>query len=428
MMRVFRTTIMAGLAGALGCASASAADLDWSVYSTVGHTDNATLVDADPVSDTIGSVGGSIDLERKGSRVSGRLRGAGSYRNYFDDTYDNDFLGSGTGELRLGLIGDSLSWSFEDTFGQVLTDAFEPSTPENRENLNVFSTGPDLRLQVGSATEVVVTGRFSASSYEESGSIDNQQISGSVALVRRPSAAIAWSINAAVSHVEYDAPGDPGYDDLEVFARLTSTSAVQTLTADLGVDFLDSDTSSEQTPLVRITWTRQLTPSWSLDLGAITEYRNADDQFVTGVGSGPDLGGTQDVLLTAEPLRDDSATLGLTFERARTTLRIHANAGQETYPESDNLDRDRWLVGAEASRRLTERLRGTLLARHENRTFDTAVGEDKTTAFGALLDWRLGKNLFLGLEGRHEERSGSTAFAYDETIYAATIAYRTQVN
>ena len=72
--------LIAGLAGVLLGLPAFAADLDWSIESTVGHTDNATRVETNEVSDTIGSIGGHIDLKRDGSRVNGRLRVDGSFR------------------------------------------------------------------------------------------------------------------------------------------------------------------------------------------------------------------------------------------------------------------------------------------------------------------------------------------------------------
>ena len=61
---------------------------------------------------------------------------------------------------------------------------------------------------------------------------------------------------------------------------------------------------------------------------------------------------------------------------------------------------------------------------HEDRDFDTSAGHDKTDRYSARLDWRIGRALFLGIEGRKEDRSGSTVYSYDETIYMASISYQ----
>ena len=227
--------------------SALSADLDWSVESTVGHTDNATRVNSDEISDTIGSIGGHIDLTRDGSRIDGRLRARGSYRDYFDNTYNSEFLGSGAAELRIGLIGETLTWSVDDTFGQVLSDSLAPSTPENRENVNIFSTGPDIRLPLG---QVYRSGhRCPLSGCELSGreQCRQQPCHGDIALVRRTSPAVTWSLNVNASSVDFDGPNNPGYDQQEVFVRLESKGANQTLTADLGMSFLDGGDQTDQT-------------------------------------------------------------------------------------------------------------------------------------------------------------------------------------
>jgi hypothetical protein len=407
-------------------ATESGSQLQWSVDTAVSHTNNATLVDTDPISETIGSVGGAIDLTRAGSRLNATLRGAGSYLSYFDNTYSNDFLGSGAASILFGLVGDTLSWTLDDTFGQSTTNEFEPSTPDNRGNINVVSTGPDLRLLLGSATELVVTGRYQDSSYEDAGNVDNHSWTGEAAVVRRVSPAVSGSFNVAASRTVYDdTAGDPDSNEQEVFVQLEANGARQTLTADLGIGFLDQGDQTEQTPLVRINWTRRLTPSWSLALDASSEYLNSADQFVAGVADGPELGGTQDIILTNEVPRDDAAALSLGFERPRTTFSISGGVTRESYPDSaSSLDRRTWAMAAEASRLIAPRLEATLETDYEKRDFTGTNEDDKTTTITARIDWRVGKDFFLGLEGGTQRRSGNTGFEYDETAYQLSLSYK----
>ena len=48
----------------------------------------------------------------------------------------------------------------------------------------------------------------------------------------------------------------------------------------------------------------------------------------------------------------------------------------------------------------------------------------RQTGTAARLDWRIGRAVFLGVEGRWEDRSGDTGYSYDETVYLASISYR----
>jgi hypothetical protein len=422
---VFGSVAVGLVSGLLGLPVISA-DLDWGIETTIGHTDNATRTSSAGISDNVGSVGGYIDLRRDGSRIDGRLRSDGSFRDYFDNTYNDDFLGSVTAELQIGLIGESVIWSADDTFGQALSDSFAPSTPDNRENINVFSTGPDIRLQLGRSTEAVIQGRYQDTNYENSNGVDNERVTVGIAFVRHASPTVAWSLNADTSSVDFDDIWNSGYDQQDIFVRLESRDANQTLTADVGIGFLGGGDQTDQTAIARINWMRHLSPSWALELDAASEFENADDQFVAGVSGGTELGGTQDIELSGQAMRNDRATLTLHFVRPRTRLRFSGDIGQETYPDTTGLDRNRWSVGAEATRRLTERLDASIEVFHENRDFDTGTDErDKTDRYSTRIDWRVGRLLFLGIEARREDRSGNTGYSYEETIYLASLSYRT---
>jgi hypothetical protein len=104
---------------------------------------------------------------------------------------------------------------------------------------------------------------------------------------------------------------------------------------------------------------------------------------------------------------------------------MFAGADQERYPESSTQDRDVWLVGIEASRRITQRIQALIKASYEERTFEGTSSDDRTTTLSLGADWRLGRTLFLGFEAGTEQRSGNTTFfEYDETFGQVSLSYR----
>jgi len=413
--------------GAAPCATQSGTELEWSVNSAVGHTDNVTLVETDTVGQTVASVGGKIDLAREGSRFNAKLKGDGSYLKYLDDAYDDEFLGSAATTVLFAIAGDSLTWALDDSFGQATTDDFRPSTPDNRGHVNVFSTGPDFRLPISRGTDLVVSGRYQNSNYEVATNIDSHSWTGNAAVIRRLSTAVSWSINGSTSRVVYDDKDSASYNRQELFLRLATSGSRQKLMIDVGFGFLDQADQTDSKPLFRINWSRRLTPSWKLSANAASEYQNASDLFVGGISDledGTDLGGTQDIILTDQVQRNDSASLSLVFERPRTSLRLSGDIAQESFPDSAALDRDRWSVGAEASRRVTQRLEAFIAANYQKRDYAGTNEDDDTTQFTAGADWRLGRVIFLGVEGGIRRRSGNTDFDYDETVYRAILSYR----
>ena len=124
-----------------GCGLACA-DLGWSVTAGVANSDNANRVETGKV----------------------------------DDTYDSDFVASGTASLVFGIVPERFLWTIEDTFGQLTISQFEPVTPENRQNANFFSTDPDVFLRLGSQTDRQIGGRYAASTCEESDTVDDTRV------------------------------------------------------------------------------------------------------------------------------------------------------------------------------------------------------------------------------------------------------------
>ncbi len=100
----------------------------WSVFGGVTHTTNAARV-AGGDGDTIGSVGVSGSFFRDQGRLTASVVGSVAYEEYFQDTFDGDVRASLGAQARYQLVPERVSWSVDNTFGQVATNAFAPSTP-----------------------------------------------------------------------------------------------------------------------------------------------------------------------------------------------------------------------------------------------------------------------------------------------------------
>ena len=88
-------------------------------------------------------------------------------------------------------------------YGQTTKNQFAPSTPDNRENVNYLSTGPDFTLSLGSRNKLLLNGRFADVSYEDS-ELGNQRVRGALALRRDLSDATNVSINVTTEQVSFD--------------------------------------------------------------------------------------------------------------------------------------------------------------------------------------------------------------------------------
>src|SRR5690606_21025406 len=126
-----------------------------------------------------------------------------SYQHYFDDEFDDDLFGGIDGMLLLGLVPERIEWLIQENFGQTRIDPLGAVTPNNREDINHFTTGPDVTLRFGQATSLRLSGRYSATDYETS-VLDGTSRLGMLSLIRHLSPASALSLSGSHERVEYD--------------------------------------------------------------------------------------------------------------------------------------------------------------------------------------------------------------------------------
>lgn len=401
------------------------AEVAWSVDSGVGHTDNATLSATDEVSDTLTWIGGSVAFEQDSRRVKASLDAQGNYVRYMDDTYDDDLVGYATGSLTLGIVPEAFLWTFEDSFGQVTINQFQPATPDNRQNINTFSTGPDFVARFGRQSQLRFSGRYDETRYEDSDRIDDQRLQASIAFERHLSANTSWAIIAASTRVEYDAPGARAYDQPELYASWRSTGARQTLSIDLGANRVKGFDDTYTEPLVRIDWTRRVAPSWTMNVNAASEFRNTSDQFVHRTSEGTPAGGTAGVALTDAPAATYQAGLAFAFERPRTKFSISGGYTQLDYVIDNGLNEDSWFGTATLSRRFTPRVQGSLTYRARQVQYQSFDRNETEHTAEAGLDWRATRWLFV-TAGYVYSDSDRVSFGdtYTSNLVYVSLSYR----
>jgi hypothetical protein len=400
------------------------ADIGWSIDAGAGRTDNATLVDSNPVSDTLSSVGGAIAYTIDSRRIEASLNGHGNYVHYIDDTYDDDFQGFAAGSLALGIVPDTFLWTINDTYGQIAIKQFEPLTPANRQNVNRFTTGPDLILPLGSQSDMKFSARYGDARYEDSDQIDSQTLEGSIAFRRNLSQSTYLGLIASNTRVEYDVPGSQTYDRPAVYGTLDSTGARQSISIAVGVNRVEVDDETFTKPLVRVDWNRRVSPSWTLNLDLGSEYRNTAEQFASqGVDLGPDAA---NVGVSAIPAATYRGGLGIEFRRPRVQFTLGGGYLQTNYVIDNGLNEDTWYGNTELSRRFTPRLQGFVDYRLEKRKYEANPTQDSDRKVaGARLELLAGKATYLALGYRYTDSSSDASLnTYTDTLYYLTLSYR----
>lgn len=418
------------VAAALLSPAAIGAEVSWAVDAGVAHSDNARLSDTDKVSDQLAAVGGQLNVERESRRLRASLTGEGNYVRYLDDTFDSDLVARATADVVIGVVPDRIMWTFHDTFGQVAVDELQAITPNNRQNINHFTTGPDLVLTLTDQLDLRAEARYGDSRYEDSSQADTQQWGGTLRLVRNVSRATTLEFAASQNRVSYDVDAVPDSDYQAIYGRMSTTGARQTLTLDLGANRVDLGEDSSTNPLVRLSWSRRVTPSWSLSASLRSEYQSFIQRFTED--SPGDLPGTGTSRLVETPTATYSGGLFLRFERPRTQLSFGGEYTTLDYAGLDSTDEKYWSVRGEFTRRLTPRLQ----AFANYRFYQNEYGEIEDLGFEGFdrdrhiatagLDWLVGRRTAVTIGYGYDNSKGSRADVprYTQNMVYVQLSYR----
>lgn len=404
--------------------AATAADIGWSVDAGLTHTDNAALTESGSVSDTLASVGGAIRFGAETRLIEASLGGQGSFQHYLEDTFSDDFVGEAVGNLSLALIPGRLRWSFEDRYGQLATSPFEPTTPDNRQNVNSFSTGPNLQLRLGDRSRLNLSAEYGDVRYGEATQGDTRNWGGSIAVERTLSRSSSFILTASQNRTAYDAPSTPLYDQQSLYATWQTQGTRQRVSADLGASRISiRHDDGRINPLLRIGWQRRITPALTMNLDLASEYQNSGELFVQQAAQA-NPGGT-DIAVTNIPAATFRSGLSFTFARSRTSFSIGGGWTRLNYVGTEDLDQQDSNAYAEVRRRLRPRLQGYLAYRYARHDYENRLNDSTEHIAEAGMDLGVGRSLFLTLNYRHTDSDDAAATrTYSDNVIGLKLSWR----
>lgn len=378
--------------------------LDIGVAAGINRSDNIRRDAINEESGSYGRAGVLLAYQRNGPRLNAEVEADVAYEHYFDDEFDSDVVGGLNGRATLGLVPGRFEWHAQNNFGQVTMDPFAAITPENRQNINYFTTGPDLYLRLTGAMRMRLSGRYSSVLYEES-QLDSNRYSAGAALERELSDSSMVSLNVQTETIKYDDAEPSEYDSDEAFIGFEARGSRTSIDLSLGYTVLrvtDSDDSGGL--LARLVLSRQLTPGSGLTLMLGREFADAGDLFrlqqdLTGVSQE-----TQSTRPIGDPFTNEYATLRWEVAGLRTGLGFGVGRFEEHYETATDADRTRIVLDANAYRDLRPNVRLELFASTSKEEARNLAIDFRETRAVASLSWQPSLRVTLALQYEHIDR------------------------
>lgn len=390
---------------------ANGAALDYEFAAGVGHTDNMARTSQNGADETLKSAGVRFSLEQDSRRVEGDLLGDLQLTDY-SSAYSTDLTGNLTGRLGFALVEDRLKWDVEDNFGQVQRDLFAVPTPQNRENVNYFSTGPQLFLPMGRATSLLLAGRYTRIDFEDSPG-SSSQVGGWVAVQRRLPHSGILGLNFQGEQIRQDDDGIfPTYERLQAFLRYELNGARSTVLVDIGANRLDLSDGRETGALLRLEMARNVGRFSRILLGAGQEFTDAGSSLQPGRAQLALPETTTDFQLqTQQPYTSRYATLGWELAGRYTRIMLNSRWEDEEYVGGEAVDVRRRSVDLFASRDLGPHTAISMAARFSTSDFATQVGSNDESSYILALSRAFGRRLGMELSAERYDFDFDTAGA-----------------
>jgi hypothetical protein len=372
------------------------------------HSDNVERIADDGNSDTVGQLGLQANITRNRGRLDVGLASDIRYETYFDDTFGDNLVGGLNGSLSYAFIPERLRWVVQENFAQTFIDPTAVETPENRQHVNFFSTGPDLTLPLGDRTQLSVMGRWSRATYEFSES-DDERVLGNLGVIRQLGEHSRVSLNGQTESVEFDASaGGDGYDRHSAYLGFEATGAKTRLSARAGVITLDAlgDTTTE--PLFDVTVSRETSARSELTLNAGTTFTDSAEMLRRDQSLGGVEVGNDDIVASNDPFQSDFARLAWTLNGTRTTFGITLDWNDENHENFELLDRSSVSSALILSRRISSTLTGSVGGEWRSEDFEESDVSFDEWGASLGLDWSMSSRMDLTLRGDHFKGSGDS--------------------
>jgi len=387
----------------------------------VGTTDNIARAPDNEVSETILSAGVLVDVEHQSSRLDTSLNGRVEYYEYMEDTYDGEIVGRLDGRARVALMPGRIFWNFDDSFGQQQVDRFAPATPDNRENINYFSTGPDFDFHFGQSWFTEIGARYVLVDYELS-DLDAQRGLATLGFGRELSSESRVSLNAGIERIEFDDDTVPDYDRRTAYLRYEVSGSRTDLKVDAGGSEVD-DGETTSGGLFRVEITRRMSSTSELKLSGGQQITDSADSFRDRPLRASDFEPTSPAAQSSGPFERRNVDLAFSMERNRTSIELGLRYDDDDYLRDTGLDVVRKELGLSLKRQLTPTFSGRLFGSFDSNDYDESDIDFDDTHYGVGIEWRAGRHLGLDLSFEHVARDSDTVADYDENRVNLMLAW-----
>jgi hypothetical protein len=398
-------------------------ELEPGVGAGLEYTDNAALTPNNEDDDliAIGYVGARLEEYTGPLDVSATT--SLSYNHYTQNTFNNQHYFRLGADANWQMIRDRFEWALQDYYTQRSVNSLDADTPDNTQDTNVFTFGPNIYLPLSGRHRLTVRPSYRNFYYEESDT-DNQQYALQTTWIYRMYRTLNVGLGGGVTRVEYDDERrNPNYTSSNIHLELSGRRVRSEYNINLGATHIDREkTDNVEGFTGNLTWRVDLTGRSGVTAYVGSALRDTSVGLLNSEVR-PEEGDFSNEQISGDVLRD--STIRVTYARKGATLNtdIWGELRELDYKESDQ-DRDIQSVGVDLDHRVSALVTSGIYANY-SRVKETDVDRtDKRYRVGGRLSYRLARKLRTVLDIGYRKKDSTLETAeYTELSGLVSLVY-----
>lgn len=407
--------------------AARAAEITSNVGYALEYTDNARLVPDSTQEEWTNVASAGLSLLENSASLSARIRAQAEYRDYKNDIFSDETVLNLNSSILWRISPDRFTWMAEDFLTQSAIQSLEPDTPSNRQQVNVFTTGPDFRLRLSPVHALQLGARYTRNTYETS-DLDNTRNSGVASWIFQSSPRTSFSVNYNAQTVDYDdAIRNPNFDRYDTFLQIAHELSRDQLVMNAGTTSLqrnnvpDVDGSSG-----RFSWMHQVSPVSTFALSISSELSDVGrEALIAGEAAALGQQPVPGASITGDVFRAKNASVNFTHHRELGSDVVGLFKSRNEYkfsPSEEERKGGNVEIGYELSGNRAASVFAAYAKTESTVITPATIFTDKN--YGLRFTYHFTKNLNLGLVLSRNQRDSANAFEeYTERRAKLTLSY-----
>lgn len=429
MIRNRQAVLVAALAAAAASGNAHAFRVDYTLDTGIEYNDNILVTDGDEISQTIFRAGAGFLLNHESSTWQLDLEGRSEYRKYQDNAYSDNVETELSGRFNWTIIPERLGFTVEDDFDVDAINVFAPDAPDNRQQVNVFSAGPNLYFGLGGTFHGQFELRYIDSRAEVTDEFDSQRVALAFRALKELDETSTVSVNWQSQDVDFQHPDlARNHRRHDLFARYERHLNRFDLGFDAGYTRISyADGASNSSPLLRADFGWRPTERSRYFAQALNQYSDTTLSALQGIeleGAVPGSVFSENSVVNGSVYKHRELRFGYEFTGTRSTLSVEPFVRRLDYVDDAINDERGRGIGFEYNYRLQPSLNFRSYLNYERTQYQGIGRVDNTYRVGAALikHWSRHWSSMLDVS-RYQRDIDVLGLSLDQNVVYLSIAY-----